>query len=328
MRNLNRSAYTYRRFRSQNKAKNEVARDSASRPEAGDIVRLASQELPDQGWLDIVLDALPYGVLLIGKKGGVVFANEAFSKICECDIQDPEFIGMDVQRLLVRLGVQPESQETSIPPSEIYSSDGRIIACSAHPLNYTHMPVSTAVELWLFKDITEERAAADQLVYLAEHDMLTGLHNRRRFQEELAHQIKAASRNKSQLALLFIDLDNFKAINDSMGHRAGDELLKRVAQKLASQVRGNEFQARIGGDEFAVLVPAANDLAIRSLSNRISDAVSEIPPEHHTGGIQVSCSIGIALYPNDAETEKELMARADAAMYETKPSRRKTLARG
>lgn len=322
MRNLNRSAYTYRRFRSQNKAKNEAVKETASSQEGGEIdLQPSLNQFPDKSWLDTYLGALPYGVLLVGKKGEVLFANTAFGSICTCNINDPGFIGMDVQRLLVKLGVEPGKKETCIPPGEIKSGDGRIIACSAHPLDYSRMEASPAVEMWLFKDITEERIAADQLVYMAEHDMLTGLHNRRRFQEELSHQIMAASRNKNPLALLFIDLDNFKIINDSMGHRAGDELLKGVAQRIASQVRGNEFVARIGGDEFAVLVPSANDLAIRSLSNRIRAAVSGMQTEDFASGVQVSCSIGVAQYPSDALTEKDLMAQADAAMYQSKANR-------
>lgn len=322
MRNLNRSAYTYRRFRSQNKAKNEALRDSTANHEQGESnSRTSPVPFPEKSWLDAFLGALPYGVLLVGKKGEILFANSAFGSICTCNIEEPGFIGMDVQRLLVKLGVEPGMKESCIPPSEIQSGDGRIIACSAHPLDFSKIEVSPAVELWLFKDITEERVAADQLVYLAEHDMLTGLNNRRRFQEELAHQMKAANRNKTDLALLFIDLDNFKTINDSMGHRAGDELLKNVAQRLASQVRGNEFVARIGGDEFAVLVPSANELAIRSLSNRIRTVISEMPSENLGEGVQISCSIGVAQYPGDALTENDLMARADASMYQSKANR-------
>lgn len=329
MRNLNRSAYTYRRFRSQNKAKNESVKNSPPGHETGEgSIRSADQQVPDRKWLDTFLGALPYGVLLVGKNGEIVFANSAFGSICACDIEEPEFIGMDVQRLLVKLGVEPGKKERCNPPAEIASDDGRIIACSAHPLDYSRMEASPAMELWLFKDVTEERAAAEQLVYLAEHDILTGLYNRHRFQDELAHQMKVASRQKAELALLYIDLDNFKAINDNMGHRVGDEVLKSVAQQLSAQVRSNEFLARIGGDEFVVLIPAANDLAVRNLQNRIRAAVSDMQLELPDRGMGISCSIGTALYPSDATTERDLMAHADAAMYKTKPARRKHLATG
>ncbi len=330
MRNLNRSAYTYRRFRSQNKAKNEALKESAVKTAGGefDFESAEPSQIPGKNWLDTFLGALPYGVLLVGTKGEILFANSAFGSICACDIDAPGFMGMDVQRLLVKLGVEPGEKESCIPPSEIKTSEGLVVACSTHPLDHSRIEESPAVELWLFKDVTEERAAADQLVYLAEHDVLTGLYNRHRFQEELSHQMKVASRQKSELALLYIDLDNFKTINDSMGHRAGDELLKTVAQKLLSQVRSNEFLARIGGDEFAVLVPSANDLAVRNLSKRIHDAVTDMPGGQLDPNMRISCSIGIAMYPRDASSEKDLLARADAAMYETKPSRRKTLAIG
>ncbi len=324
MRNLNRSAYTYRRFRSQNKAKNEAARESIGTQPAEEDASLSSNlnPVPEKEWLEVYFGALPYGAVLVGKKGEVLFANAAFGRICACDIEAPGFLGMDVQHLLSKLGVSPENMDSAFPPAEFRTTDGRVIDCSAHPLFHKSPKSSSSTELWLFKDVSEDRAAADQLVYLAEHDMLTGLFNRHRFHEELLHQMKVAGRQKTELALLYIDLDNFKMINDKMGHRAGDELLKKVAIALSARVRSNEFLARLGGDEFAILVPAANDLAVRSLYKRIQTAIEDIPFEY-PHGVKIGCSIGSAKYPSDTTNEKELMARADAKMYETKPSRRK-----
>ncbi len=175
----------------------------------------------------------------------------------------------------------------------------------------------------LIANISERKAMVENLRNMAERDGLTNLFNRTYFQSEFARAVHSV-KNKTiaTCALLYIDLDNFKSVNDSMGHRAGDELLKLVAQQLVRQVRSNEFLARIGGDEFAVLIPSANDLAVRTLHNRIRTAVSGASDDYLRGS-KINCSIGMAFYPADASSENELMAKADAAMYETKPARHK-----
>jgi len=158
----------------------------------------------------------------------------------------------------------------------------------------------------------------DQLKQLAEQDSLTGLSNRYFFDESLKDAIPMAKRNNSQFALILLDLDNFKNINDTFGHIAGDNLLVEVARRLERPIRGGDRLCRLGGDEFAILV---HDLdtpySIRPLIDRILNVLSK-PVEFENNLIDVTASIGIALYPSCASDAVGLMKCADVAMYRAK----------
>lgn len=172
--------------------------------------------------------------------------------------------------------------------------------------------------LWVYEDVTSERQTAEQLIYLAERDSLTGLFNRHRFQTELERVFTESERRQSQGALLFFDLDEFKYINDTFGHRAGDTMLIRVAGAISALVRRNEVVARLGGDEFAVLMPDANETQATQLAERIIRTVSQLPFRFEQQNLRLTTSLGIALYPQHGSATEELVARADAAMYQAK----------
>ena len=161
-------------------------------------------------------------------------------------------------------------------------------------------------------------AANRQLRYLASHDALTGLPNRLLLEDRITQAIAHAKRQSHEFALLVIDLDRFKLINDSLGHRSGDELLREVAQRLKRAVRAIDTTARIGGDEFVILVdgPVAQPEALE-LARRV---IGEMEPSIRLQGIDVhiSPSIGAAFYPRDGASVDALLARADAAMYSAK----------
>lgn len=158
----------------------------------------------------------------------------------------------------------------------------------------------------------------NQLRELAERDTLTGLRNRHVFDTTLSSELERAKRNNSQLALLFLDVDNFKRINDVLGHQAGDEFLKDVAKRLEGVIRSSDTLCRLGGDEFAILVSDLEQLEkIRALSDRIIDAMK--PPITLVGrSLSITVSVGIASYPHCADTAVELMKCADVAMYRSK----------
>lgn len=168
-------------------------------------------------------------------------------------------------------------------------------------------------------DVTVEKAAEDRIVFLADHDPLTGLINRRRFQEELEHHIAYAQRYGHQGALLFLDLDQFKCINDSFGHQQGDEFLIQVAQRLNANLRQTDLLGRLGGDEFGILLPQASvEQATRvadALLAHLKDAELQVPGQQHA---RASASIGIAMLPDHGATAGDLLAKADAAMYAAK----------
>ena len=157
-----------------------------------------------------------------------------------------------------------------------------------------------------------------ELEHMARHDVLTGLPNRRAFQERLELAIARAQRSGEQFALFFIDVDNFKSINDNFGHPGGDAVLKIVALRLVATTRKVDAIARLGGDEFVVLLenPAHRDDVIQ-IAEKLLDSVRS-PILHQGKELQVGFSIGISLFPDDGHTATDLMARADRAMYDAK----------
>ncbi len=173
------------------------------------------------------------------------------------------------------------------------------------------------------EDVTEQRVAEQRTEYLAKFDPLTNLPNRASFLHHLELELSKCS-NERQLAVLFLDLDEFKAVNDTLGHHVGDQLLRSLAQRLQSSLKQNEFVARIGGDEFAL---AASDLegpeAITPLLQRIYEAIRQ---SHECGAHQIvsDSSIGIAFAPEDGADSDQILQNADLAMYEAKSSGRRT----
>jgi len=175
--------------------------------------------------------------------------------------------------------------------------------------------------LFVSAALTERRYSEMRLDMLANHDPLTGLPNRSYFQDFLGHALARAQRDKSQVSLLFIDLDRFKHINDSQGHEVGDQVLRIVASRLADQLRADDFVARLGGDEFAVILihPPASRAA-----SRVARKLNQVLAESFKLGQRryaIGASIGISVYPDDGLDANTLLRQADLAMYQAKHSR-------
>jgi diguanylate cyclase (GGDEF)-like protein/PAS domain S-box-containing protein len=175
----------------------------------------------------------------------------------------------------------------------------------------------------LQQEIQERTQAEEQVRHLANHDPLTDLPNRRLLEDRLAHALAGAKRNGGQVAVLFIDLDYFKPINDSLGHRIGDLLLQAIAKRLRSLLREVDTVARVGGDEFVIVLPDVhtND-ATGETAQRILDAMV-CPYVIEDNELSVTPSMGISLYPNDGIDVGKLLDRADEAMYEAKHAGRR-----
>jgi len=172
--------------------------------------------------------------------------------------------------------------------------------------------------LFVAAALTERRYSEMRLDMLANHDPLTGLPNRSYFQDFLGHALARALREKSQVSLLFIDLDRFKHINDSQGHEVGDQVLRVVANRLDEQLRADDFVARLGGDEFAVILihPPASRAASR-VARKLLQSLSEsfkIDQRRYA----IGASIGISVYPDDGPDANTLLRQADLAMYQAK----------
>ena len=186
-------------------------------------------------------------------------------------------------------------------------------------------------------DITQRKTLEEQIAYLAYHDSLTGLANRKRFEEELALGLARARRKQTSVAVLFLDLNNFKRVNDTLGHDVGDRLLERVADRLRTATRDTDIVARQGGDEFLVLVADIDprddvgqfpvgatraEAVAAELAGRIDVSLAE-PFELDGEVVTTGASIGVSIYPQDAADSRTLLKNADMAMYAVKRSRRR-----
>ncbi len=184
---------------------------------------------------------------------------------------------------------------------------------------YNSDAISLSLEIKKRRLIQDElRNQKDILHYQAHHDPLTDLPNRFLFDDRLKQSIKQAERNETKIAVLFIDLDHFKSINDSMGHKVGDELLVEVARRLKSQIRQTDTLARLGGDEFSIIL---NEMAKNDDVVGVTQGLLEImntPIELVDQSFYVTLSVGVVIYPDDGKVPEELLKHADAAMYQAK----------
>ncbi|HJW29272.1 MAG TPA: EAL domain-containing protein, partial [Saprospiraceae bacterium] len=176
----------------------------------------------------------------------------------------------------------------------------------------------------LLLDVTEEKLNEERIAYLADHDPLTGLINRRRFQEKLEEQIAYNRRYNVSGTLLFMDLDQFKYINDTYGHHTGDEYLRQVAHHLRSSLRKTDIIGRLGGDEFGIILPNMLDGQASMLGNALLKTLNSKEFIHEGRRTSFNASIGIVQFPKHGDTVSELLAKADSAMYNAKEQGRNT----
>jgi diguanylate cyclase (GGDEF)-like protein/PAS domain S-box-containing protein len=277
-----------------------------------------------------LLAAMNMGILFVNSDNRVMYYNPTFLRIWLIP-EDISLAGKAAEEVLNYSGnvlSRPdhfskhilnvlETHEVS-DSFEIIMADGRIITQLSYPVR-DHEGRFIG-RLWIYEDITRERQTAEQLIYLAERDALTGLFNRRRLQDELTRLLAIAERHHTQGALIFFDLDEFKYVNDTFGHRAGDTMLIRIAGEIGALVRRNEILSRLGGDEFALLMPDATEKDAEALAERVVRAIAQIPFRFEGQNFRLTTSLGIALYPAHAATTEELIAHADTAMYQAKES--------
>lgn len=298
---------------------------------------LLLQSQRQQARFRALLSAMNLGILFETPDRRIEYMNPAFEEMWAIDINSPdELIGQPVAEVLEhskhlfarpshssRYVLQVEHTHEISEQFEIELADGRVLTQVSYPV---HDEETRAIgRLWLYEDVTHERQTAEQLIYLAERDSLTGLFNRHRFQIEMDRMISLAQRYDHRFALLYFDLDEFKLINDSYGHREGDTVLTRIAGELAQVVRKNDIFARLGGDEFAIVTLIDRDLEeIKQLAHRIVNAVARIPFRFHNQNIRITASVGIAIYPDMARDLETLVAQADAAMYQAKAQGKNT----
>jgi len=169
-------------------------------------------------------------------------------------------------------------------------------------------------------DISERKHIEDKMLKMATHDQLTGMSNRRYFEAEFVREITSAKRYGTQIALFYLDLDQFKIVNDTCGHEAGDQLLKLVSKSLQQVVRGTDILSRIGGDEFTLIMPNVGMQGIENVAKKINESLMAIDFWVEDKVYKISTSIGIAIYPQHGTDVDELLSNADLAMYQAKES--------
>ncbi|MBT9613281.1 MAG: EAL domain-containing protein [Burkholderiales bacterium] len=290
--------------------------------------RLLEQSQQEQARMSSLLSAMNIGILFENAEKRVIYVNPAFRRVwlIRDNIDLTGRLTTEVLGFSANVLARPDHFSKHIlfvmdthevsETFEIVMADGRVVTQLSYPVR--DREGRFIGRLWIYEDVTRERQTAEQLIYLAERDSLTGLFNRHRFQEELGRMLVDADRRNSRGALLFFDLDEFKYVNDTFGHRAGDAMLIRVAGEVSTLIRRNEIFSRLGGDEFAVLVPDASEREAAMLAERIVRSISQIPFRFEGQNIRLTTSLGIALYPEHAGSAEDLIAHADAAMYQAK----------
>ena len=282
-----------------------------------------------------VVAALDEGVVVLGPEGRAITCNDNAARI---------------------LGLRPEDVVGARPPwVPLFTEDGVALdearspslsaARTGTPLRDSIMRVgrTDGEDSWLsangqpladggfvlsFTDITERRAHERQIAHMAFHDGLTGLANRAQLEEQLARTLARARRDQGTAAVLYIDLDDFKAVNDSLDHAAGDEVLREVALRLAANIRGSDLLARQGGDEFLLLLPGLGedpDAAAETVARNLI-AQLETPFEVGSAVFEVGASVGVAVFPRDGAFPAELLRHADAALHQAKRAGGRTVA--
>jgi diguanylate cyclase (GGDEF)-like protein len=172
--------------------------------------------------------------------------------------------------------------------------------------------------LSLKQEVMQRQEAEKQVRFMAQHDVLTGLPNRLLFDELASKALASAQRDQGQCAILFLDIDGFKAVNDRLGHGAGDSLLQKIAERIQQRLRGADIVARFGGDEFTLLLTESCDIdAAQKVAGEIVQAISQ-PFQINGDEVEIGASVGIAIYPDHGHSIELLVKKADAAMYSVK----------
>ncbi|HET7794915.1 MAG TPA: EAL domain-containing protein [Rhizobacter sp.] len=254
--------------------------------------------------------------ILFHKAGYLTDANEPLCELIGYSLD--ELIGRHVFDFVpsdqtAKVAAVMEAGEESTYESVILHKDGHRV-----PIEYivrTIVRHGERMRMSIIRDIRDRHAAQAHIRHMAHNDALTGLPNRLSLMEHLGHMIAAARRNDSQVALLFIDLDHFKRVNDSLGHLVGDTLLQTLARRITESLRATDIVARFGGDEFIVLLPRTlQRMDVEEVAQKLLAAI-EVPVNVDGRLISVTPSIGISMFPHDGETADDLIKNADTAMY-------------
>lgn len=279
----------------------------------------------ERDFIKSLLDTAQLIILTINQKFEITLFNDHGEKLT--GYAETEILNTDVARMFPAgnwTEAKTRFNELLAGNLRIAQQDAELIDKSGliKQISWLHSRLENnnndAVILSVGLDMTAKKEAEKRIVWMAEHDPLTDLCNRRKFTEEFEKSLRSAIRYHHNNTLLYLDLDQFKDINDTSGHRAGDELLVLVAKTLKKVTRFTDLVARLGGDEFAVLMPESDDEGARVLARKILQELSTLQLEYGTVRHKISASIGIVHYPLHDASIHELLSYADLAMYKAK----------
>lgn len=302
-----------------------VERERAMRDEREALIECLKKDLADRQIAAAVFAATSEGIMVTDAHGRIILVNRAFVETTgyteeEAIGQTPRILHSGRHGEGFYEGMWQSLKETGSWESEIWNrrKNGEIYPEWLH-INAIHNEAGEISHYaGVFSDITRHKELRAKLHHLAYHDALTDLPNRQLFMDRVEQAIAQARRREGSFSLLFIDLDGFKDINDSLGHGTGDRVLTHVAQRLRDCVREVDTVARLGGDEFIVVLDRGHDDPIISAASEKIFKVLADPVEIDGHELFLSASIGISRYPEDGETAEELLRAADTAMYRAK----------
>ena len=292
------------------------------RPASDGETRSRLREMHER--FETAFSSAPIGMALVDTAGGWLQVNDA---LCRMTGHSAAELKVTTLRQLthpddVDLGVEAlrELTDASISSSQL---EQRVKHAFGHYI-WLLLTISLVRDdggaplylIYHLQDISERKALDTHLAYLVDHDFLTGLYNRRRFEEELRQHADQVARYGLSGALLVIDMDNFKDVNDTLGHKAGDDLLKGIVGLLRQRIRKTDVLARLGGDEFGLLLPQADAAEAQILAAELVNALRRHVVSLGESEVHVSVSIGAAMF--DGLSEAEVLAYADSALYEAK----------
>jgi diguanylate cyclase (GGDEF)-like protein/PAS domain S-box-containing protein len=279
--------------------------------------------------LQATLESTADGLLVVDRQGHVVSFNQRLLEMWGLPEEVVETRDvLEVRRYVSDQVVDPDRFAAKLAKLDgdleaesfdtVELSDGRVFERYSRPQRLDGVVIG---RVWSFRDATDRHRFVDRLRKLADHDTVTGLFNRRRFEEEVTREVATAQRRDVGGALLVLDLDNFKDVNDAQGHACGDQVLREVAAILSSRVRRSDTVGRLGGDEFAVLLPEADPGQAKKVADELHEALRSHRFAFDGKGIRMTTSIGVV--PIDGtESEGELLLSADMAMYGAKEAGR------